>query len=294
METEHSTFIFAIERKPDAARVFLKGCPLACDWCSRPEGQSFQPELSRDASKCQACGECLKACTRRAIRANGGKPTLDRARCDECFHCSTICTQGGIAMVGQLLRTGEVLGAVREMQVPSLVISGGEPLSRPAFTFELLRKAKEIGLATRVETCGYVPWGAFETVLPAADTICLEIKLMDDRLHRRLTGVSNELILRNAERLAATDVPVVIRIPIVPGRTDVGDNIPLIIERARRIGAKNVELFPYSPVGNNQWSCLEKVTPPLQLTVRPMEQTETFRHLAQRVETFHRMVARYF
>src|SRR5512134_3718665 len=27
--------------------VFLKGCPLACQWCHNPEGQSSQPQIMR-------------------------------------------------------------------------------------------------------------------------------------------------------------------------------------------------------------------------------------------------------
>jgi N-acetylmuramoyl-L-alanine amidase CwlA len=32
--------------------VFLKGCPLRCEWCHNPEGQEYGRELSKNLSKC--------------------------------------------------------------------------------------------------------------------------------------------------------------------------------------------------------------------------------------------------
>ena len=33
--------------------VFLKGCPLSCEWCHNPEGQSFSREVSKNTDKCR-------------------------------------------------------------------------------------------------------------------------------------------------------------------------------------------------------------------------------------------------
>src|SRR5512139_3994365 len=38
--------------------VFLKGCPLRCEWCSNPESQILQPQILRDLEKCAHCGLC--------------------------------------------------------------------------------------------------------------------------------------------------------------------------------------------------------------------------------------------
>lgn len=32
--------------------IFLKGCPLRCEWCANPESQHAEPELSCRPSKC--------------------------------------------------------------------------------------------------------------------------------------------------------------------------------------------------------------------------------------------------
>ena len=42
--------------------VFLKGCPLRCEWCHNPEGLSFQPQIMVSKSACTHCGRCEAVC----------------------------------------------------------------------------------------------------------------------------------------------------------------------------------------------------------------------------------------
>ena len=42
--------------------VFLKGCPLRCDWCANPESQELQPELVLFSHNCMACGQFEEVC----------------------------------------------------------------------------------------------------------------------------------------------------------------------------------------------------------------------------------------
>jgi formate C-acetyltransferase len=54
--------------------VFLKGCPLACKWCSNPEGRAYSPELAYNAGKCIGVGECDRCkpvCKRLSIEGIG-------------------------------------------------------------------------------------------------------------------------------------------------------------------------------------------------------------------------------
>ncbi|MBQ5972592.1 MAG: 4Fe-4S cluster-binding domain-containing protein, partial [Oscillospiraceae bacterium] len=48
--------------------VFLKGCPLRCEWCHNPETRAFSPELSFTAKKCVVCGACAAVCPAEAQR----------------------------------------------------------------------------------------------------------------------------------------------------------------------------------------------------------------------------------
>ena len=47
--------------------VFLKGCPLRCQWCANPESQQPGPVLITRDVKCVSCGKCVEVCPAGAI-----------------------------------------------------------------------------------------------------------------------------------------------------------------------------------------------------------------------------------
>jgi len=65
--------------------------------------------------------------------------------------------------------------------------------------------------------------------LPWVDLVLFDLKLFDEQAHRRAVGgVSNQLILDNATRLAAGGIPLWIRTPVIPGFTQSLENIQAI------------------------------------------------------------------
>ena len=75
---------------------FLKGCSLACEWCSNPEGIKGYAEPGIDADKCiglNECGLCLRACKQEAllVAADNTVVAIDRAKCVHCLKCTRMC-----------------------------------------------------------------------------------------------------------------------------------------------------------------------------------------------------------
>jgi pyruvate formate lyase activating enzyme len=97
-----------------------------------------------------------------------------------------------------------------------ITLSGGEPLLQSAFCAELLARMKAEGIHCAVDTCGNVPWTAFEAVLPFADMFLYDFKCADSARHIRLTGRGNELVLENLRRLDETGKQIEIRMIMVP------------------------------------------------------------------------------
>ena len=95
---------------------FLKGCPLACKWCSNPESQRPQPEIMYQESSCIHCGRCLEACKYGALSVNN--PYLvDRDRCVACGACAEVCPTNALVLKGKKMTVWEVIQEIGRAHV---------------------------------------------------------------------------------------------------------------------------------------------------------------------------------
>jgi pyruvate formate lyase activating enzyme len=104
-----------------------------------------------------------------------------------------------------------------------VTFSGGEPLAQPDFLFDVMSGIKPLDIA--VETSGYACPEVFGEMLKLADLVLLDIKHIDDKIHKEYTGVSNEPVMRSLEMLQQSGMPFEIRVPVIPGVNDGIDNI---------------------------------------------------------------------
>jgi pyruvate formate lyase activating enzyme len=239
--------------------VFLKGCPLRCQWCHNPEGASVERHLSFIAERCIGCGYCFRVCPRGAHRMMDGRHELDRAVCEACGSCTEECYAGALEMVGRDATAGEVIDEVLrdrpfyETSGGGMTLSGGEPLFQIDFTEALLRLAKASGLGCVIETCGYADFQSFERVLPLTDLFFYDIKEMTPARHLEFTGVSNARILDNLRALHEAGARIRLRCPIIPGYNDRDDHFDALAALARQLpGIDGVELMPYHPLGESK------------------------------------------
>ncbi len=183
--------------------VFLKGCPLACQWCHNPEGQSAEPQWMRSPTGSRLAGEEY--------------------------------TAGSLASL--LNRQGPILRA----NEGGVTFSGGEPLLQAGFVAEVI--ALLDGLHVVLDTSGYGREEDLRRLLPLVNLVYYDVKLVDPAAHLRYTGRSNERILSNLQVLAASGVPFVIRVPLVPGVTDSDGNLAAIAALASLLrGPSSVDL----------------------------------------------------
>src|SRR5512139_65461 len=94
--------------------VFLKGCPLRCQWCSNPESQNACPEVAHRDSLCSGCGRCIDSCPQRAISLNGKNVSINRAVCNNCGGCVEACMTGCLEMLGRQMSVEEVFAQVKK------------------------------------------------------------------------------------------------------------------------------------------------------------------------------------
>ena len=242
--------------------VFVKGCPLHCLWCHNPESISSRPQLLFRSRLCVNCGACAELCPQKVHLFGEFGHTLVRENCICCGKCAESCLPGALTLCGTVLTAEEVVRSVLRDKAffldsgGGVTLSGGEPLLYPDFAAEVFRRLKEEGISTALDTCGAVSFAAFEKVLPWTDRILFDIKGMDSERHRRNTGRTNEVILENLNRLGRLNIPVEIRMPIVPGHNDDPAELARAGEFLKNVAAVvSIRLLPYHRTGGKYAIC---------------------------------------
>jgi len=70
-----------------------------------------------------------------------------------------------------------------------VTFSGGEPTVQTNFLLEILRECKKSKIHTAVDTCGEASWNKFEKIIDHVDLFLFDIKLINNVLHNKYTGV---------------------------------------------------------------------------------------------------------
>lgn len=245
--------------------IFMKGCPLRCIWCSNPESQRPGPEVMFVRSKCTGCGKCAALCREAAV--DNVTLDIDRSRCVKCGLCTSKCYAGAKKMIGRQVTVREMMELIEKDRIfytnsgGGVTVGGGEPAMQHGFVEELLKACRASHIHTAIETCGYGRWQDICGMFDNADQIFFDLKAMDPELHRRLTGVSNELILHNAEQAAAGGNEIIFRIPLIPGCNDSLTNIE---ETGAFVGGLSgngsnvfIEILPYHDLGRDKYRWLD-------------------------------------
>jgi len=232
--------------------VFMKGCPLECLWCSNPESQSPKPQLMYFEDRCTQCYECIEACPLQAISKDGdGRLVHDRQTCNACGDCLEECLADAIAISGKEMTVGEVCRIVeKDMSYyrnsdGGVTLSGGEPICQPEPLLQFLVKCREMGIHTCLDTCGFADWDILKEAIDHVDLVLMDNKHMNTEVHKKLTGINNDVILENTARVAARGVSMTIRVPLIPGLNDSDENISQLGQFMQTCGLTRVDLLPY-------------------------------------------------
>lgn len=215
--------------------VLFKGCALRCVWCPTPEARWPGPEVILHESDCVGCGDCVKACTAKALTMVGEgqrrRCSWERRRCVGCGACVEACGVRALELCGRILTVDQAMAEIRKDVDPAalrqggLIASGGEPLIYPAFLVRLFAWCRESGVPTTLETKGCASAEALSAVLPFVDSVIFDLSLIDSRQHARFTGQPNEAILGNASVLGCSQRSITFYVPMVASITDTEENL---------------------------------------------------------------------
>jgi pyruvate formate lyase activating enzyme len=217
--------------------VFMKGCPLQCQWCHNPESIIPVSQLHWLSPRCIGCRTCLDVCPNNALSLGTDGIHIDRKLCKGCGTCAEECPSTALEILGIRWPVDELVEEVLKDRVyfeksgGGVTISGGEPTMQIRFSASFLKILKEKKIHTALDSCGFCSKDAFNAILPFTDLLLFDIKFIDTKLHKVFTKQSNHKILKNLlhvfewKKRYGMPEKLWIRTPIIPQATCNVENI---------------------------------------------------------------------
>lgn len=240
--------------------VFLKGCQLRCAWCHNPESFLGHPQLQYVSRLCTGCQACGAVCPNHVHSFHQGVHQVRFSDCNACGRCALHCPGHALKLVGREMSAPQVMETVlrdRSFYQASgggVTFSGGEPTTQPEFLLELLRLSKRESLHTCLETNGYIPKPLLSELLPLTDLFLLDYKLTDEQALYQHTRASGRLWQNTLSALQLQNVPVILRLPVIPGINDTSEHFQEAVRlKGTHSCIRQVELEPYHSLGAAKW-----------------------------------------
>ena len=204
---------------------------------------------------------CVSSCEQSAHTIEDGIHAFDRKKCIACGECVKHCLGNALTLYGKEITVDELLPILMEDKVfydnsnGGITLSGGECLLYADFCAELLKKLKENGVHTAVDTCGFVSKDALDKVIPYTDIFLYDIKATCGNVHKKCTGYDNGRILDNLSYLDAKGCKIEIRIPYVPEwNSGEMEEIAVLLKTMRNI--TKIRLLPYHNYASSKYEAL--------------------------------------
>jgi len=222
---------FAVHDGPGIRQtIFFKGCPLNCWWCHNPESQNLNPEKYTKINKLDGTTFQKEA-------------TIGYQISDE-----------------ELFKTIEGDRVFFEESGGGVTFSGGEPLTQSDFLLEILKRCEENKIHTCIDTTGFTSRKTLQTIAEKTDLFLYDIKLIDDELHQKYTGIPVQQILANLLWLDTHHQNVVLRFPVIPGITDTKQNLSAIKSFIKTLkNINHLDLLPYHNIQNGKYERFNKI-----------------------------------
>jgi len=179
-------------------------------------------------------------------------------RCQYCHNPDTWTLKNGIPVplnraIEEVRKYANGLKAMHG----GLTLSGGEPLMQDRFAARLFAAVKKMGVHTAIETNGFYGKHLSDDEVRNIDLVILDMKAFTPTQHERVTGMHNEAVLEFCNRLATLKRPMWLRYVLVPGLTDIPEEMKAVADFGASLGViERVEILPFHQMGRYKWERL--------------------------------------
>lgn len=181
-------------------------------------------------------------------------------RCQYCHNPDSWTTNANKLMtVDEIMQKYD--GVKEFVQSGGITVTGGEPLLQINFVTELFKAAKSKNIHTALDTSGitFNPQNTetIDELLKYTDLVLLDIKHINNEEHQKLTGCSNQNILKFAQYLSEKGIPMWIRHVVVK---DITLNEEYLTELGKFIKTlktvKALDVLPYHDMAIPKYEAL--------------------------------------
>ena len=220
------------------------------------------------ANKCIGCGKCFEVCPTGAHNIADGTHIIDRSQCVSCGKCAANCFSDALVMSSREYTVEEAMREILQDKLyydlsgGGVTVSGGEPTLQAEFMEQLTDACHAQGIKIAVETNMALPYQHLERVLGKMDLIMCDMKQVDSNIHKKFTGIDNQIIFNNIGRASLLGIPMIVRTPLIPGATDTMVNLRAVAEYIAKL--QNIlyyELLNYNPLGSSKRVALDMEDP---------------------------------
>lgn len=251
--------------------VFLKGCPLRCQWCSNPESQETGREILFDSRRCILCRSCLSPEFGGAMREQDGRVVPDRSK-PVPPGLAKACPTQAIRLAGREVTVDALVEEVLRDRAffsksgGGVTFSGGEPLDQLWLLEACVARLAVLGVPVAVETCLAVETSALKPLLGRQIQWLLDVKHVDEEKFLLETAGSVDQVLDNLRAVSRVEPSVTYRVPLIPGFNEAPEDRERILgflaslERASS-EALRVDLLPYHDLAASKYHQLGRPNP---------------------------------
>jgi pyruvate formate lyase activating enzyme len=180
-------------------------------------------------------------------------------RCQYCHNPDTWTLKNGIPVpLGRAIEEVQKYANGLIAMKGGFTLSGGEPLMQHRFAARLFSAVKKMGVHTAIETNGFYGEHLTDDEIGNIDLVILDTKAFTRAQHELVTGgMHNEDVLEFANRLAAMRRPMWLRYVLVPGLTDIPEEMEAVANFGASLGVvERVEVLPFHQMGRYKWERL--------------------------------------
>ena len=242
--------------------VCFKGCPHTCPWCANPESISPKIQTVRRERKC--------------------------LRCSRCQQDVVECPSGAWEQIGRDVTLDHLLKEVLKDEIffrasgGGVTLSGGEVLMQAEFAARFLRRLREWGIRTAIETAGDTAFSRFFPLAQACDEVLFDLKIMDETLAREQLRMNMPRVLDNFTRLVEAQIPLIPRVPLIPGFTLNEENFRQILAFLAPFKLREIHLLPFHQFGEPKYHLLGKKWSMSMIKAPAESEIQPFKTLAER------------